>query len=98
VRASYAAGQITTPKFGKVRSVPLAPDVAEVLAKLGSREDWVGDDDLVFAGGAGSYLDGSALRRRFKAALERAGLRSLRFHDLMDLTEPEALEAGSERN
>ncbi|MBV9683430.1 MAG: tyrosine-type recombinase/integrase, partial [Solirubrobacterales bacterium] len=40
------------------------------------------DDDLVFAGEAGSYLDGSALRRRYAAALRRAGLRPLRFHDL----------------
>ena len=44
--------------------------------------DWVGDDDLVFAGEAGSYLDGSALRRRYDAALGRAALRPLRFHDL----------------
>ena len=33
--ASYAAGALTTPKSGKVRSVPLAPDVAEALARLG---------------------------------------------------------------
>jgi integrase len=82
VRASYAAGRLTTPKSGKVRAVPLAPDVASALAALGRRTDWVGDDDLVFAGDAGGYLDGSALRRRYKAALVRAGLRSLRFHDL----------------
>jgi integrase len=82
VRASYAAGELTTPKSGKVRSVPLAPDVASALARLGGREHWLGEDDLVFAGAAGGYLDGSALRRRFKDALARAGLRSLRFHDL----------------
>jgi integrase len=82
VRASYAAGQLTTPKSGKVRSVPMAPDVAEALARLGQRPNWVGDDDLVFPGAAGDYLDGSALRRRYTAALARAGLRPLRFHDL----------------
>jgi integrase len=82
VRSSYAAGQLTTPKSGKVRAVPMAPDVASALAALGRRENWLGDDDLVFVGEAGGYLDGSALRRRYKAALERAGLRSLRFHDL----------------
>jgi integrase len=63
VRASYAAGHLTTPKSGKVRSVPLAPDVASALARLGGREHWLGEDDLVFAGAAGGYLDGSALRR-----------------------------------
>ena len=73
VRASYAAGELTTPKSGKVRSVPMAPDVAEALARLGQRDDWTGDDDLVFAGEAGDYLDGSALRRRYAAALIAPG-------------------------
>ncbi len=82
VRASYYAGHLTTPKSGRVRAVPLAPDVASGLAKLGGRSDWVGDDDLVFAAAAGGYLDGSALRRRYKLALTAAGLRPLRFHDL----------------
>jgi integrase len=82
IRASYAEGALTTPKSGKVRSVPMAPDVAEVLAKLGQRRHWTSDDDLVFVGRAGCYLDGRALRRRYDKALERAGLRKLRFHDL----------------
>jgi integrase len=82
VRASYSDGQLTTPKSGKVRSVPMAPDVAAALAKLGARPEFVADDDLVFIGQSGSYLDGSALRRRYHAAQDRAGLRPLRFHDL----------------
>jgi integrase len=82
VRANFAGGQLTTPKSGKVRSVPMAPDVASALARLGARQNWTGDDDLVFAGEAGGFLDGSALRRRYKATLRRAGLRALRFHDL----------------
>jgi integrase len=82
VRTSYAGGVLTTPKSGKVRSVPLAPEVARALARLGERELMVGDDDLVFLGEAGSYVDGSALRRRYKEALQRAALRPLRFHDL----------------
>jgi integrase len=56
--------------------------VASALAALGRRENWIGDDDVVFAGEAGGYLDASALRRRYKAALAAAGLRPLRFHDL----------------
>jgi integrase len=36
----------------------------------------------VFAGMTGSYIDGSARSKRYRAALERAALRSLRFHDL----------------
>jgi integrase len=82
VRASYAAGELTSPKSGKVRSVPMAPDVAAALAALGQRKDWVDDDDLVFASETGAYVDGSALRRRYTSALARAGLRPLRFHDL----------------
>jgi integrase len=82
VRASYYLGQVTTPKSGKVRSVPMAPDVASALAQIGQRAGWTADEDLVFCGDTGNYLDGSALRRRFKAALSAAGLRPLRFHDL----------------
>ncbi|MDP9384998.1 MAG: site-specific integrase [Actinomycetota bacterium] len=82
VRASYAGGELTTPKSGKVRSVPMASDVAVALAALGRRERWTSDDDLVFPGELGGYLDGSALRRRYATALKRAGLRPLRFHDL----------------
>jgi integrase len=82
VRASYAAGAVTSPKSGKVRSVPLAPEVAEVLAKLAKREWFTAGDDLVFPGELGSFLDGSALRRRYVQALKRAALRPLRFHDL----------------
>ena len=38
--------------------------------------------DLPDRGEFGSYLDSSALRRRYKEALSRAGLRALGFHDL----------------
>jgi integrase len=82
VRASYYAGALTSPKSGKVRAVPLAPEVATALARLSQREDFVAEDDLVFVGEYATFLDGSALRRRYKAALTRAGLRPLRFHDL----------------
>jgi integrase len=82
VRASYAANQLSTPKSGKVRSVPMAPDVAAALARLGTRERFVGDDDFVFAGEAGVPINGDALSSRYEKALGAAGLRRLRFHDL----------------
>ncbi len=82
VRASYCAKKLTTPKSGKIRSVPMARDVAAALARLRDRDRWTGDEDLVFPGLDGDYLDGSALRRRYLAALSKAGLRRLRFHDL----------------
>ncbi len=82
VGASYTESGLTSPKSGKVRSVPMAPLVAEALARLAGRGRWTGDDDLVFPGTLGGYLDASALYRRYKAALAAASLRSLRFHDL----------------
>jgi integrase len=82
VVGSYGLGKVTSPKSGKVRSVPLAPDVAEALARLNQREHFTADDDPVFAGVVGGHLDGAALTKRYKPALERANLRPLRFHDL----------------
>lgn len=83
VRRSYSAhGGIGTPKSGKVRSIPMVPDVAQALAELGHREQFSGDDDLVFAGESGLFQDASAVRARYKDALDRGGLRRLRFHDL----------------
>jgi integrase len=82
VCGSYAGGRLTTPKSGKVRSVPMAPDVATVLTRLAKRARWTNDDELLFPGVIGGYLDASALSRRYKAALKRAALRPLRFHDL----------------
>jgi integrase len=82
VRASFSMNWLTTPKSGKVRAVPLAPDVAGALARLAARESHIGEEDLVFPGLCGGFFDDSALRRRYKDALARAGLRPLRFHDL----------------
>jgi integrase len=81
VRVSYA-GRRHEPKSGKVRSVPIAPEVASALARLSQREPFAREDDLVCAGETGSFLDGSALRRRYKYAIARASLRPLRSHDL----------------
>ncbi len=82
VSGSYANGKLTTPKSGHGRVVPMVPELAAALARLAPREWSVGDDELVFPGELGTYLDGSALRRRFMAACARAGLRPIRFHDL----------------
>jgi integrase len=82
VAASYSERALSTPKSGKARSVPMAPPVAEVLARLASRGHDDQEDDPVFPGMFGEYLDASALYRRYKLALTRAGLPLLRFHDL----------------
>ena len=64
VRATYTNGHLASPKSGKVRSVPMAPQVAEALARLGQRDLFTDEDDLVFAGIVGGYLNGSALSKR----------------------------------
>jgi integrase len=82
VRANYSFGELVTPKSGKVRTVPMVPDVAEALARLGQREHFTAEEDPVFAGPGGGHLDASALRRRYAAAVKRAELRPLPFHSL----------------
>jgi integrase len=83
VRRSYNVhGGVGSPKSGKVRGVPMVPDVASALARLADREFWTGPEDLVFANQLGTYQDASSIRIRYRAALAHAGLRELRFHDL----------------
>lgn len=91
-----------SPKSGKGRSVPMLPEVAQVLARELSRDDDTAADDLVFRGegrdpetGRALWLDGSALLRRFKTARDAAGLRPLRFHDLRHTFGSNAINAGS---
>jgi integrase len=79
VVGSYAAGEVSAPKSGKGRSVPMAPEVAQALARLAENP---ADDDLVFPGIYGTFLDPDALYKRYRKALKAAGLRPLRFHDL----------------
>ena len=82
VKRSYTAGEETTPKSGKIRQVPVARQTFSALELLKARRDFTQPDDLVFISATGSYLDDSALRKRFHADLERAGLPRMRLHDL----------------
>lgn len=82
VSASFSNRELTQPKSGHARVVPMIPELAAALARLGQRDNYTGPDDLVFAGERGVFLDGSALRRRFVAAQKQARLRPIRFHDL----------------
>jgi integrase len=79
---SFTIGGESSPESGKPRSVPMVREVAVALARLGQRERFTADDHLVFAGAAGGHLDSKDIRAQYKAALARAGLRNLRFHDL----------------
>jgi integrase len=66
VRASYTNGHLTSPKSGKVRSVPMAVRVAETLARLSQREYVTHEDDLVFC--ASSAATSTARRSRSATA------------------------------
>lgn len=82
VRRNVALGVVGDPKSGRVRSVPMVDQVLRALDGLSRRAHFTGDEDRVFCSEAGGSIDDSALRRRFKDALDAAGLKRLRFHDL----------------
>jgi len=71
-----------TTKGRRVRYVPLGDQALGALDRLSRRPNFTSPDDYVFAGIAGDRLDGSAIRRRYTAARDAAGLPPLRFHDL----------------
>jgi integrase len=82
VRESLSAGQDSTPKGRRSRSITMAPQVAEVLAQL-APDDARHSTELVFPGTrSGGKLDPDALSRRFGLIRDDAGVRPLTFHDL----------------
>jgi integrase len=94
VDESVSAGEDSAPKSGKGRTVPLAGALASAL-KAAKPND-ANDDDLVLTGTLpGSKMDGSALRKRYIAARDRAGLPPLRFHDLRHTFGSLAVDGGA---
>lgn len=71
-----------TTKGRRIRYLPLGDQALGALDRLSRRVNFTSADDYVFAGIAGDRLDPSALRRRYIAARDAAGLPPLRFHDL----------------
>jgi integrase len=84
VRRNFVRGEFGTPKSKRSsRSVPLADRLAGELDRLHQETPYPNDDDLVFAHPhTGKPIDRSRLLKRFKAALEREEVRTVRFHDL----------------
>ncbi len=82
ISRAMSDGVESSTKSGRIRRVPLPDQAAGALDRLSKREDYTTEDELVFCNVFGRHLDGSALRRRFKRARDKAGLRPLRFHDL----------------
>lgn len=84
VRRTYSRGEFGTPKSRRSsRAVPMADRLAGELERHFQRSRYQADDDLVFCHpDTGRPYDSSKLRRRFKTAIRRAGVRDVRFHDL----------------
>jgi integrase len=82
VRAVSAGQEVTSTKSRHFRVVPLSEQPAAELRRLSQRGHFTGRSDLVFCRKDGGALDGSALRHRFLAAQDAAGVRRRRFHDL----------------
>ncbi|MGH2902157.1 MAG: tyrosine-type recombinase/integrase [Solirubrobacteraceae bacterium] len=87
VRRNFVRGTFGTPKSRRSsRAVPLADRVAAALAELRDASAYAADDDLVFGHPhTGKPLDRSLLLKRFKRALEQAGVREIRFHEYADV-------------
>ena len=84
IRRNFVRGEFGTPKSRRSsRSVPLAARLAGEIDQLYQETTYRIPDDLVFAHPhTGKPIDRSKLLKRFKAALRRADVREIRFHDL----------------
>lgn len=90
VRRSFTHGHFTTPKNGKSRRVDMSPQLAETLKELRTErkrealaKGWGQVPELVFVNEIGGPISESNPRNRiFFKALEKAGLRRIRIHDL----------------
>jgi integrase len=82
VHRAVSAGIEGPTKSWQARFLPLADPAAEALERLKARGDYTERDDYIFCSRLGRRLDPSAVRRRYKAARDAAGLRPLRFHAL----------------
>lgn len=85
VRRNYTDRHEKTPKSGRVRSAPMVDEVMVALDGLSRREHFTRPGDLVFCSATGDHPDSWGMRRRFYAALERAGLRRIVFHEYADV-------------
>ena len=82
VDKNFTHGRVGTTKTGKARKVDMSLELVKVL------KEWrlacpPSEHNLVFPNGDGGYQDANnMIKRRFKPSLSRAGIDSLRFHDL----------------
>lgn len=71
---SRTMGVTGTPKSNSGRSLPMPPETAQAIATVGLRKQLTRRTDLVFIGKQASHVDMAALRARFNAAQDGAGV------------------------
>jgi integrase len=102
VERGFSRGKIETPKSGKSRRVDMSKQLANVLSELKHRrkietvkKGWKKMPEWVFVSSLGTSLDINNWRRRiFDKALEKAGLRKVRIHDLRHTFASLLIQAG----
>ena len=91
VQRNYSLGQFTTPKNGKTRRIDLSRQLRGVLLRLRDERLLAAylkgktsiQEELVFPSQAGTPIKPDNIAVRYmQPALEKAGLRRFRFHDL----------------
>ena len=95
VRRSLWRGQVVSPKTkSSARRVDMTPTLAQDLRRHKFSYS-TKDSDFVFCNAEGKSLDpGAIVRRQFLPALERAGVKRVRFHDLRHTNVALRLEQG----
>lgn len=82
VRTAFSAGQEKPPKSWRARTVAAPKPAAEALARVSQRSRFTGPNEFVFCGRRGQVLSDSAIRRRYTAARDAAGLHPVNLHGL----------------
>jgi integrase len=82
IRRAVSANVERPPKSWRPRTVPIPRQAVEALNRLGAREHFLSPDDYVFVSRIGRRLETSAIRRRYNAARDEAGLRDVSLHGL----------------
>ncbi len=71
--------------------------VQQAKARIAAGDRWK-ENDLIFASSIGTYLDQTKVSRELKLVLKKAGLPSIRFHDLRHASISFLLEMGMPLN